>query len=94
MSHDDVVGDHNEDRLRQRVELSLLPGIGRTTAIIEWQTRGTRFNEVHIASSWETARAWSEAHYEDVLWANDVRGSGLIGLLADDLELGGREDEP
>ena len=70
--------------LRQEVELTLLPGVDDTTTIIEWQLRGTRFNEVKMASSYQAARAWVEAHYEGVEWNSEIRGSGLIGALADD----------
>jgi hypothetical protein len=70
--------------LRQEGELTLLPGVDDTTAIIEWQLRGTRFNEVKVASSSQAARAWVEAHYEDVEWNSQIRGSALIGALADD----------
>ena len=52
---------------RQEVELTLLPGVDDTTAFIEWQIRGTRFNEVKAAASsrllgpgWRrTTRTWS-----------------------------------
>jgi hypothetical protein len=69
---------------RQEVELTLLPGVDDTTAVIEWQLRGTRFNEVKVAASVEAARAWVEAHYEDVEWDSCIRGHALIGALVDD----------
>jgi hypothetical protein len=58
---------------RQDVELTLLPGTDDTTAVIEWQLRGTRFNEVKVATSSQAARAWVEAHYEDGYLAPAVR---------------------
>jgi hypothetical protein len=70
--------------LRQEVELTLLTGIDDQTAIIEWQLRGTRFNEVKVASSWKCAMAWVEAHYEDVEWHSLVGGTAVIGALAGD----------
>jgi hypothetical protein len=69
---------------RQEVELTLLPGGDDTTAVIEWQLRGTRFNEVKVAASVEAARAWVEALYEDVEWAGCIRAHALIGALVDD----------
>jgi hypothetical protein len=72
------------DDHRQRVELTLIPAERDRTMLIEWQQRGTRFHEIKVASSWTAARAWAEAHYECVEWASDVRGTGLIGGLADD----------
>ena len=69
---------------RQEIELTLLPGIDDTTAVIEWQLRGMRFSEVKVASSSQAARAWVEAHYEDVEWTSCIRGHALIGALADD----------
>jgi hypothetical protein len=75
---------HETMDLRQEVELTLLPGVDGTSLIIEWQLRGTRFNEVKVASSSRAARAWVEAHYEDVEWDSQIRGSALIGALADD----------
>jgi hypothetical protein len=70
--------------LRQRVELTLIPAGNDSTVLIEWQQRGTRFHEIKLPSSWTAARAWTEAHYECVEWASDLRGTGLIGGLADD----------
>ena len=69
---------------RQEVELTLLPGMDDTTTVIEWQLRGTRFNEVKVAASVEAARAWVEAHYEDVEWAGCIRAHALIGALVDE----------
>lgn len=68
---------------RQDVELTLLPDIDDTTAVIEWQLRGTRFNEVKVATSSQAARAWVEAHYEDVEWTSCTRGHALIGALVE-----------
>jgi hypothetical protein len=71
-------------KLRQEVQLTLLTAIDDTTAVIEWQLRGTRFNEVKVTSSSQAARAWVETHYEDVEWRSCISGSALIGVLADD----------
>jgi len=68
---------------RQEVELTLLPGVDDSTAVIEWQLRGTRFNEVKLAGSAAAARAWVEARYEDVEWSSCIRGHALIGGLVD-----------
>ena len=40
--------------------------------------------EVKAASTLRSARAWVEAHYEDVGWSSSIRGHALIGTLADD----------
>jgi len=52
--------------------------------VIEWQERGTRFHEIKLAAPWSAARAWVEGRYEGVEWSSDIRGSALIGCLADD----------
>jgi hypothetical protein len=75
--------------LRQQVELTLLTGIEDITTVIEWQRRGTRFSEVLVASSSRGARAWIEAHYEDVEWENPIHASTLIGRLVDEPTGGG-----
>jgi hypothetical protein len=71
-------------RLRRQVELTLLTDVDDTTAVIEWQRRGTRFGEVKLASSFSGARAWVEGHYEEVEWDSRLHASGLIGVLVDD----------
>ena len=69
--------------LRQRVELTLLMGADDAATIVEWQRRGTHFNEIEVRPPW-SPRAWVEAHYEEVEWCSPIRATALIGVLVDD----------
>jgi len=69
--------------LRQRVELTLLMGTDDVATIVEWQRRGTHFNEIEVRPPW-SPRAWVEAHYEEVEWCSPIRATALIGVLVDD----------
>jgi hypothetical protein len=69
------------EQLSSRAELVVLGDAGRTGLVLQRRPREDWFVVVGHRRSGQSARAWVEAHYEDVRWRSPLECTALVGRL-------------
>jgi hypothetical protein len=76
-----MLGSDAVARLSSRAELVVLGDAGRACLVVQRRPCEDWFVVVAHRRSPRSARAWVEAHYEDVRWSSPVECTALVGQI-------------
>ena len=76
-----LVGEANKAGLSSRADVAVLGEAGRDCLVVQRRQCEDWFVVVAHRRSAASARAWIEAHYQEVRWRSPVECTALVGRM-------------